>query len=344
MSHRVRHAHPIAINAYWVGVSFMWNALHPIVLPVLLLSFASESTKNTSYGLLTFFGMIVALLVQPISGALSDRTRHHLGRRRPWIIAGTLLDLVFLSALVLAPNYWTMALSYVLLQFSSNLAHGPGQGLIPDLMPADRRGVASGAKSALEMAGTIAAALTAGRLMSGTVLHPGIMLAAMAGLLLAGMAVTCLGAPETPLPEARASARIWRQRSVPRVVVMCVAALGCGPHALRRDFVHVCHAARPHGGEGRPGQQLHEQHQPRVAQQRIACEHQATGYHGKDKEAAGAKAAHQRPRPEKGRQLGQAGHSGRQPHQQLGAAEVAEVHIQEIKARRTPHALEHHGQ
>jgi MFS family permease len=190
----------MALNAYWFGVSFMWNALHPIVLPVLLLSFSTEGSKNTSYGLLTFLGMIVALLVQPISGALSDATRHRLGRRRPWIIAGTLLDFVFLAALVTTPNYWTMALAYVMLQFSSNLAHGPGQGLIPDLVPADRRGAASGAKSALEMAGTIAAALVAGRLMSGVVLRPGWMMAAISGVLLVGLGITCVGARETPLP------------------------------------------------------------------------------------------------------------------------------------------------
>ena len=53
-----RWYHHITLNAYWFGVSFMWNALHPIVLPVLVLSFAPEGAKNTSYGLLTFVGIV----------------------------------------------------------------------------------------------------------------------------------------------------------------------------------------------------------------------------------------------------------------------------------------------
>ena len=28
----------LTLNAYWVGISFMWNALHPIILPAVLAS------------------------------------------------------------------------------------------------------------------------------------------------------------------------------------------------------------------------------------------------------------------------------------------------------------------
>ncbi len=88
---RIRHtAHPIAINAYWVGVSFMWNSLHPIVLPVLLLSFASEGTKTPATAC-SLRGMIVALLVQTLSGALSERTLTQSAAAGV-IIAGSLLD------------------------------------------------------------------------------------------------------------------------------------------------------------------------------------------------------------------------------------------------------------
>ena len=93
--------HLVAINAYWLGVSYMWNSLHVIILPILMLSY-TESGKNTAYGLLTFLGLMVAMVVQPLSGALSDRTRHRLGRRRPWILLGTLIDMVWLLMMVLA--------------------------------------------------------------------------------------------------------------------------------------------------------------------------------------------------------------------------------------------------
>jgi Na+/melibiose symporter-like transporter len=102
---------------------------------------------------MTFVGLILAMIVQPLSGALSDRTRARWGRRRPWIAAGTLVDLLCLAIMALAGGYWALLVGYLLLQTSSNTAHGPAQGLIPDLVPAERRGLASGLKNLFDMAG-----------------------------------------------------------------------------------------------------------------------------------------------------------------------------------------------
>jgi hypothetical protein len=57
-----------AINAYWFGLSMMWNSLHVIILPAVLLKYVPETQKNTYLGLMTFIGLIIAMIVQPISG------------------------------------------------------------------------------------------------------------------------------------------------------------------------------------------------------------------------------------------------------------------------------------
>ena len=44
----------IVLNAYWFGLSFMWNSLHVIILPAVLLNFVPETLKNTYLGLMTF--------------------------------------------------------------------------------------------------------------------------------------------------------------------------------------------------------------------------------------------------------------------------------------------------
>ncbi len=186
------------LNAYWFGVSFMWNSIHPIILPVVLLTLVSEGTKNTVYGLLTFVGLILALLTTPITGALSDHTRHSLGRRRPWIIAGACLCAVVLFGLARAPALWGVSLGYLLLQISSNVAHGPAQGLIPDLVLPGQRGVASGIKTAVDMAGIIAAAVVMGRLMGGAAPHTTLAVTLLAGTLLASMSLTVWGVREAP--------------------------------------------------------------------------------------------------------------------------------------------------
>jgi MFS family permease len=96
------------INAYWFGLAFMWNSLHPIILPAILLNFVPERLKNTYLGGLTFLGLILAMIVQPIAGAISDRSTFRWGRRRLYILIGTLFDFVFLAVLGLAGNYWVL--------------------------------------------------------------------------------------------------------------------------------------------------------------------------------------------------------------------------------------------
>ena len=89
----------LVLNAYWVGLSFMWNALHPIILPAVLLNYVADAKKNTYLGLLTFLGLVLAMVIQPLSGALSDGWKSRYGRRRPMIVFGTLFDFVFLAVL-----------------------------------------------------------------------------------------------------------------------------------------------------------------------------------------------------------------------------------------------------
>ena len=85
-------------------------------------------------------GLIIAMLVQPAIGLLSDRSTSRFGRRRPFIFVGALLDLLFLLMIAVSGNYWVLLVSVLLLQFSSNISHGPLQALIPDLVPEKQRG------------------------------------------------------------------------------------------------------------------------------------------------------------------------------------------------------------
>ncbi len=187
------------INAYWFGLAFMWNSLHPIILPAILLRFVPEQLKNTYLGGLTFLGLTLAMIVQPVAGAISDRTTFRWGRRRLYILIGTLFDFVFLTVLGLAGSYWVLFAGYVLLQISSNVAHGPAQGFIPDLVPEDRRGVAAGIKNLADMGGLVAASLIAGRLMGRQ--NPGVAFAIIGLLLLVTLLITLFGVKEEPLVE-----------------------------------------------------------------------------------------------------------------------------------------------
>ncbi|NQT30740.1 MAG: MFS transporter [Deltaproteobacteria bacterium] len=163
--HRIDY---IKITIFGFALTAMWSSLHTFILPLRVLDFVAESQKNTCLGLLTFAGLILAMLVQPIAGAISDRWGFNWGRRRPYILAGTALVILLLPGIGLANSFITLLIVYCLLQISSNTAQGPFQAFIPDLVPGKKRGVASGVKGLLEIAGgLVLLAIFIGRYLVG---------------------------------------------------------------------------------------------------------------------------------------------------------------------------------
>jgi Na+/melibiose symporter-like transporter len=191
----------LSLNAYSLGISFMWNAIHPIFLPLLVLRLVPETLINAGLGLLSSVGLFIALLVQPLSGALSDATHSRWGRRRPWLLIGTIGDLIFLVVLAMAGSYWLLAIGYIGLQLSSNLAHGANQGLIPDLVPVQRRGEAAGLKNALDITAVVLAAAIIGRLLGGAKPRNTWSLVVIALVLAITLLITWRGAREDPQVE-----------------------------------------------------------------------------------------------------------------------------------------------
>jgi len=146
----------IKITIFGFALAALWGSLHTIVMPLRLLDFVAEPEKNTYLGLLTFAGLILAIIVQPIAGAISDRSSFQWGRRRPYILIGAIAAMLFLPGIGLAGSYIAIFFIYCLLQISGNMAQGPYQAFIPDLVPEGRRGLASGVKTLLEIVGGVA--------------------------------------------------------------------------------------------------------------------------------------------------------------------------------------------
>src|SRR5512135_1215118 len=188
----------LVLNAYWVGLSFMWNSLHPIILPAVLLNYVPDAHKNTYLGILTSVGLLIAMLIQPLSGALSDSWVSRFGRRRPFIVVGTLFDFVFLVLLAYGGGLLWLFIGYMGLQLSSNVAHGPLQGLLPDRVPRNQVGVASSLKTFMDMFSLIIASLVAGRLLDPQTRNPATIMLVLIGLLAVSASITIFFTPEEP--------------------------------------------------------------------------------------------------------------------------------------------------
>jgi MFS family permease len=132
-------------------MNFRNTAVGTFFMPYLVDIYAPADWRNTALSMMRTAGLIIAMLVQPAAGLISDRSTSRFGRRRPFILIGTLLDLVFLVAIGLSSSYWSLLVAVLLIQFSSNISHGPLQALIPDVVPEDQRGRASGVKAIFEL-------------------------------------------------------------------------------------------------------------------------------------------------------------------------------------------------
>ena len=96
-------------------------------------------------GYITGIGAVVALVVTPIVGMLSDRTRSRWGRRRPYIVGGIILGVAALILLAIAPSITMLGAAWVLTQLSWGV--GVLSGLTysqADKLPEEQRGKVSG--------------------------------------------------------------------------------------------------------------------------------------------------------------------------------------------------------
>jgi Na+/melibiose symporter-like transporter len=194
----------VKITLFGFALSALWSSLHLVILPLRLLDFVPEALKNTYLDLLILTGLILAMAVQPIAGALSDRSTFRWGRRRPYILLGGVLLLLFLPGIGLAGSYAVIFITYCLLQISSNTAQGPFQGFIPDLVPVGRRGTASGVRSLFNIAGGVVLVRVIAPLMDryftggGNSLWLWLALGIPAIILLGGTLTTVLTVKEQP--------------------------------------------------------------------------------------------------------------------------------------------------
>jgi Na+/melibiose symporter-like transporter len=168
------------------------------VLPPVLQAFGAP---DLVIGLLASTRSLEGALIQPTVGALSDRTRTRLGRRRPFMLVGVPISAVLFVGAGLADSLVPLAILIFLFSIFFNLAVDPYNALLPDIAPVDQRGRLSGLATGVQLASSVGClVLVAAASGGGSV--PAWVFSAVAVVLLASFAVTLLGVPE-PYPEAR---------------------------------------------------------------------------------------------------------------------------------------------
>lgn len=203
----------VNINLYWFANNFHWQALLAVVIPSMVATLLDPRFKAINLTVVVTLGTIVAFIVNPLVGAMSDYAKYRMGRRRPYMIIGTILNIIVLLIFAFAPSWFPpgallliFTVLFLLLQFTNNLANSPWSAIIADLVPQRQRGLASGLNSLFTLIGTACGSVVAGILLGGNLPMPAYnnaivqIFLIIAGVQIIFVLYTVLTVKETPLP------------------------------------------------------------------------------------------------------------------------------------------------
>lgn len=159
----------------FLGLQFAWQMRIILSAPVT----EGLGADPFIYGLIWLAGPFTGMVVQPLIGALSDKTKSRFGRRRPYLLGGAIIASI---ALWLFPNsgeivnhiaqFLHISLPAVaglvfagimiwIIDACINIAQGPYRALIPDVVPQEQHSLANSYISLAIGLGSVVAAATA---------------------------------------------------------------------------------------------------------------------------------------------------------------------------------------
>ncbi len=224
-------------NGFWLPLFFQDTALPAIAIPAAVVSIAPQDHVRV-LALMVALMSFVSMIVPPIAGAVSDAlTRRGIPRRVPiWV--GAAIDVASLVMLAQVHSLGLFVTFLLLATMGANISLAAYQALIPDVVPKDAWGMASGIRSVAMLVGTILGfGVAAGTPAPTTFI--GVAVAIGAGALL------LLGESEVSAhePEEHAHISDWHDFSI---VFIARALLAFGLALLMtfvlyffRDILHV---------------------------------------------------------------------------------------------------------
>lgn len=147
----------LTVNIGWFSLTLRANVLAGLIVPLLVQQFVGEAQKGSYYGTIRLWALMVALISQALMGLISDRSRSKWGRRRPFILMGTVLEVGIIASMILISGmqdmrgYTVLFIVYLVSMFLSNTTQAAVQGFIPDVVPQEKRGLASSIKVLFEV-------------------------------------------------------------------------------------------------------------------------------------------------------------------------------------------------
>ena len=182
------------MSTYMLADAFLWAGFNTIILPKEFERMVSRGQLSLLVGLVTFSAVMTGTLANIFAGVISDRAKFRMGRRRPFMIFGAIMTLAALALAWSATGLVAFIIGYFVLQIGENIAAGSYYGLLPDLVPTEKTGSASGILTLFQFVGNLTGYVATGYLVGTAHLDTALMLEV--AIILGAMVVTVFGIRE----------------------------------------------------------------------------------------------------------------------------------------------------
>lgn len=149
----------ILVGLGFMTISAFWQ-MYEFKIPLILKN--TFEIGDTMAGVIMSLDNVVALLLIPVFGALSDKTHTRIGRRMPYIIFGTIIAIVLMMFIPLAAQqkqlaFFIITLAFLLIVMATY--RSPAVALMPDVTPKPLR---SKGNAVINLMGAVGGALFLG--------------------------------------------------------------------------------------------------------------------------------------------------------------------------------------
>ena len=134
---RLTFAQLLSMNFGFFGIQYSFGLQQSNMSPIYRYLGADEA----SLPLLWLAGPMTGLLVQPIIGAMSDRTLSPRGRRTPYFLVGAILCSLALLAMPFSPTLWMAASLLWILDAGNNITMEPYRAFVSDRLDSSQHSV-----------------------------------------------------------------------------------------------------------------------------------------------------------------------------------------------------------
>lgn len=160
----VRTSFIAAYTLAQIGAFVSFMPLFQVLLP-LKAEAIDPANKALLLSQVAFYGALVASVANLLAGAISDRTTSRFGRRRPWMVVGSLGAAVAYLLIMAAKTPMALIGGVVLFQLTFNLMFSALVAVLPDRVPDNEKGRVAAFLSLGNPIGTMAGAVLIGGLL-----------------------------------------------------------------------------------------------------------------------------------------------------------------------------------